>query len=40
MTGFVEAVDAARARTSGADEYCAKTTDCKHLLEAIKKLSA
>lgn len=39
MTGLVETVDAARARSVGADDYCAKTTDCSHLVEAIKNLS-
>ncbi|MBU0469604.1 MAG: response regulator [Candidatus Omnitrophica bacterium] len=40
MTGLVETVDAAHARSVGADDYCAKTTDCSHLIEAIKNLSA
>ncbi|HBG61093.1 MAG: hypothetical protein A2Y03_11525 [Omnitrophica WOR_2 bacterium GWF2_38_59] len=39
MTGLVETVDAAHARAVGADDYCAKTTDCSHLIDAIKNLS-
>ena len=39
MTGLVETVDAAHARSVGADDYCAKTTDCSHLVDAIKNLS-
>ena len=37
-TGSVDAVDALRARKAGADDYCAKTSDCAPLLEALKKL--
>ncbi|MBU1125722.1 MAG: response regulator [Candidatus Omnitrophica bacterium] len=37
-TGSVDAVDAVRARKAGADDYCAKTSDCALLLEAVKKL--
>lgn len=40
MTGLVETVDAAHARAVGADDYCAKTSDCSHLVEAINNLSA
>ncbi|OGW80256.1 MAG: hypothetical protein A3G33_06175 [Omnitrophica bacterium RIFCSPLOWO2_12_FULL_44_17] len=36
MTGFIDAVDAVRARKCGADDYCAKTSDFKSLVEAIK----
>ncbi|MBF0384495.1 MAG: response regulator [Candidatus Omnitrophica bacterium] len=38
MTGLIETVDATKAREAGSDNYCAKTRDCKHLLEAVKKL--
>jgi len=38
MTGVVDAVDAGRARKAGSDDYCAKTTNCEHIVEAIKKL--
>ncbi len=39
MTGLIETVDAKKAREAGSDNYCAKTRDCKHLLEAISKLT-
>lgn len=39
-TGKLEAVDAQRAKTSGADDFTVKTTDFKYLLEAIAKLTA
>jgi len=38
MTGFIDAVDAVKARKVGADDYCAKTSDCLPLIEAVKKL--
>jgi len=38
ITGSVDAVDAVKARRVGADDYCAKTSDCAPLLEAVKKL--
>jgi twitching motility two-component system response regulator PilH len=38
MTGSIDAVDAVKARKVGADDYCAKTSDCAPLLEAVKKL--
>ena len=37
-TGHIDAVDAVRAREAGVDDYCAKTSDFSHLLEAIEKL--
>ena len=37
-TGSIDAVDATRARRAGADDYCAKTSDCVPLVEAVKKL--
>jgi DNA-binding response OmpR family regulator len=36
ITGTIDAVDAVKARESGADDYCVKTTDCVPLLEAVK----
>lgn len=36
-TGSVDAVDAVKARKVGADDYCAKTSDCAPLLAAVKK---
>jgi DNA-binding response OmpR family regulator len=38
MTGAIDAVDAVKARKAGADDYCAKTSDCLPLIEAVKKL--
>lgn len=38
ITGSIDAVDAVKARKSGADDYCAKTSDCAPLLEAVKRL--
>ncbi|RKY32117.1 MAG: hypothetical protein DRP74_03290 [Candidatus Omnitrophota bacterium] len=38
ITGAIDAVDAVQAKKSEADDYCAKTSDCAPLLEAIKKL--
>ncbi len=38
MTGAIGAVDAVKARKMGADDYCAKTSDCVPLIEAVKKL--
>jgi len=37
-TGIVDAVDAAKARAVGADDYCVKTADFMGLIHAIKKL--
>ncbi|MBM3255071.1 MAG: response regulator [Candidatus Omnitrophica bacterium] len=39
MTGAVDAVDAVRARQSGADDYCVKTADGGPLLAALKNIS-
>ena len=36
-TGVVDAVDAAKARAVGADDYCVKTADYMSLINAIKK---
>lgn len=38
FTGSIDAVDAVKAKRSGADDYCAKTSDCVPLVEAVKKL--
>jgi twitching motility two-component system response regulator PilH len=38
MTGSVDAVDAVKARRAGADDYCAKASDCAPLLAAVKKI--
>ncbi|MDP3731407.1 MAG: response regulator [Candidatus Omnitrophota bacterium] len=38
MTGSADAVDAVKARRVGADDYCAKSSDCAMLLEAVKRL--
>ena len=37
-TGSIDAVDAVKARKSGADDYCAKTADCAPLLAAVKNI--
>jgi len=36
MTGIIDAVDAVKAKRVGADDYCAKTSDCSALVEAVK----
>ena len=38
QTGSIDNVDALRAKESGVDEYCVKTSDCIPLLEAIEKV--
>ena len=38
VTGSIDAVDAVRARKAGADDYCAKASNCAPLLEAVKKI--
>jgi len=37
-TGVVDAVDVAKARAFGADDYCVKTADFLPLVNAIRKL--
>ena len=37
-TGVVDAVDAARARAAGADDYCVKTENYSPLMAALKQL--
>ncbi len=39
VTGSIDAVDAVKARKVGADDYCAKTSDCAPLLEALRKIT-
>lgn len=36
MTGIVDAVDAGKARRSGADDFCVKTSDCESIIQAVK----
>jgi DNA-binding response OmpR family regulator len=38
ITGSIDAVDAVKARKAGADDYCAKTSDCAPLLDAVKRM--
>jgi DNA-binding response OmpR family regulator len=37
-TGVVDAVDAAKARDAGADDYCVKTSDGGPLINSIRNL--
>jgi len=37
-TGFIDAVDAVKAREVGADDYCVKTADLAPCVDAVKKL--
>jgi len=37
-TGAIDAVDAIKARKSGADDYCVKTSDFAQLMVAVKNL--
>lgn len=37
-TGSAYAVDAIKARQAGADDYCAKISDCSPILEAVRKI--
>lgn len=39
MTGFVDAVDAVKARQMGADDYTVKTSDYVSLIEAVQEQS-
>lgn len=36
MTGFIDAVDAEKARKAGADDYVVKTSDSALVLEVVK----
>ncbi|MDP2652912.1 MAG: response regulator [Candidatus Omnitrophota bacterium] len=38
MTGVVDALDAGRARRSGADDFCVKTSDCESIIQAVRKI--
>lgn len=38
MTGAIDAVDAVKAKESGADDYAVKTSDLSPLIETVKKL--
>ena len=38
LTGFIDAVDAGKAREMGADDYCVKTSDSEPLLRAVNSL--
>ncbi|MCX5700519.1 MAG: response regulator [Candidatus Omnitrophica bacterium] len=38
ITGSVDAIDAVKARKSGADDYCVKTKDIKLIIDSAKKL--
>ncbi len=38
MTGHIDAVDAAKAREMGADDYCVKTADYADIVESVKNL--
>ena len=38
LTGYVDAVDALKAREMGADEYCVKTSDLSELIKAVENL--
>ena len=37
MTGVIDAVDAVKAREANADDYSVKTSDCKSLIDVIKR---
>lgn len=36
-TGKIDAVDAVRAKQSGADDYAVKTEDFQHLIDVVKR---
>jgi DNA-binding response OmpR family regulator len=38
ITGSMDAIDAVKARKSGADDYAVKTKDIKLMVDAVKKL--
>ena len=40
ITGFIDAVDAGKAKHMGADDYSVKTLDFSYLIDAIKKLTS
>lgn len=37
-TGMIDAVDAGKARSSGADDYCVKTEDYEEVVKALHSL--
>jgi len=37
-TGAIDAVDAVKARKSGADDYCVKTSDLAQVMTAVKNI--
>ena len=39
LTGVIDAVDAVGARRAGADDFCVKSAEMSHLVEAVKKLA-
>ena len=39
ITGLIAAVDAIKARVSGADEYSVKTFNCLEMIEVVKSFS-
>ena len=38
VTGVIDAIDAVGARRAGADDFCVKSRDMSHLVEAVKNL--
>lgn len=38
-TGYIDAVNAAKAKAAGADDYVVKTSDLSYLLDVIKNLT-
>lgn len=38
ITGSIDVVDAVKARKSGADDYCAKTSNFSALIDIVKKI--
>lgn len=38
ITGFIDAIDAVKAKRMGADDYCVKTSDFAPLIESLKEL--
>jgi len=38
MTGYIDAIDAEKARSVGADDYIVKTSDFNPLMDTIEKL--
>ena len=38
MTGFIDAIDAGKARQAGADDYVVKSSSVKEILEVVKEI--